>query len=291
MLLQMDEIKVLDRIRKDNGDIHELTESIREYGLMNPLTVVKVNNEYVLIAGFRRYCALQELGETMADVNEIINDDAEDMLRMEYEENVQRKDFTDSEKVAYAEKLRILVAEKARKRMGGHNMPDPDDPSSDKNREMGKTSDIIAPMVGYNNGRQLERATYVSKNRPDLMEKVDAGEMTVGGAYNQARSDARQEKKTWQEALGLGMVDRGNGHKMLGHVGTKGPLSADRYPHIVGSINSAGNYFLIEIRATMELYSEAMMSPEHDEELSEAMLQAFRNAVEAMGDHYKGPKL
>lgn len=291
MLLQMDEIKVLDRIRKDNGDIHELTESIREYGLMNPLTVVKANNEYVLITGFRRYCALQELGETMADVNEIINDDAEDMLRMEYEENVQRKDFTDSEKVAYAEKLRILVAEKARKRMGGHNMPDPDDPSSDKNREMGKTSDIIAPMVGYNNGCQLERATYVSKNRPDLMEKVDAGEMTVGGAYTQARKDARQELRAKMDSLDVGIVVHDDGTKALGIRRPEGPLSADRYPHILGGINSAGAFFLKEIEAQMRDYSEAMMSPEHDEEMSEALLQVFRNAVEAMGDHYKGPKL
>ena len=291
MLLQMDEIKVLDRIRKDNGDIHELTESIREYGLMNPLTVVKVNNEYVLIAGFRRYCALQELGETMADVNEIIVDDAEDMLRMEYEENIQRKDFIDSEKVAYAEKLRVLVAEKARKRMGGHNMPDPDDPSSDKNREMGKTSDIIAPMVGYNNGRQLERATYVSKNRPDLMEKVDAGEMTVGGAYNKARSDARQEERAKLEKQGMGMVDRGDGHKMFGHIGKEGPLDPERYWFVLQSFNVASEHYLNEIRSALERYGEAMASPEHDEELSEALRQAFINAVDAMGDHYKGPKL
>lgn len=291
MLLNINEILVPHRIRQDNGDIHELAESIREYGLMNPITVMEADNKFHLIAGFRRYCAMKELNMDSVEVVVMFPEDAEDMLRMEYEENIRRKDFTDSEKVAYAEKLRVIVAEKARGRMGGHNKTDPDDPSSDKSRETGKTSDIIAPMVGYNNGRQLERATYVSKNRPDLMEKVDAGEMTVGGAYNKARSDARQEERAKLEKQGMGMVDRGDGHKMFGHIGKEGPLDPERYWFVLQSFNIAGEYYMKEIQGTVDRYGEAMASPEHDEELSEILRQTFRNAVDAMGDHYKGPKL
>lgn len=46
MILEMNQIKVMDRVRKDNGDIHELAESIRLYGQMNPITVVEINGEY-----------------------------------------------------------------------------------------------------------------------------------------------------------------------------------------------------------------------------------------------------
>jgi len=291
MYLQLNQIKVLDRIRKDNGDIHELAESIREYGLMNPITVVEINGEYILIAGFRRYSALLELGETGVDASVMYTEDAEDMLRMEYEENVRRKDFTDSEKVAYAEKLRVIEAEKSRKRMGGHNKPDSS--STDKSPEMttGETRDILAQKVGYNSGKQLERATYVAKNRPDLMEKVDAKEMTVGGAYKQARTEARKALKEEMKKNGMGILTFDDGHKLYGHIGSQEPLGAERYPFVVDSIHSAGHFFLKEIQGTMSRYSEAMISPEHDEELSEALCQIFRSAIDAMGDHYKGPRL
>lgn len=50
----------------------------------------------------------------------------------------------------------------------------------------GRTSEVIAKMVGVGGSRQLERMEYLEKNAPssvkDLLEK---GEITVGAAYNQ----------------------------------------------------------------------------------------------------------
>ena len=107
MLISIDDIKVKKRIRKDLGDLEALKDSLRRYGLMNPITL---NSKYELIAGQRRLEAAKQLGWTTIQVN--ILESAQDkisQLEMELEENTQRYDFSDEELLAgYAalEKLR-----------------------------------------------------------------------------------------------------------------------------------------------------------------------------------------
>lgn len=65
MLIEINKIKVADRIRKDYGDIEELARDIRENGLINPPVVTP---EFVLIAGERRLKACQFLGYQQIEV-------------------------------------------------------------------------------------------------------------------------------------------------------------------------------------------------------------------------------
>ena len=62
MDVKISEIKVTERIRKDNGDIESLAKSIKEYGLINAITLMESEGGYVLIAGFRRLSAFKLLG-------------------------------------------------------------------------------------------------------------------------------------------------------------------------------------------------------------------------------------
>ena len=107
MLISIDDIKVKKRIRKDLGDLEALKDSLKRYGLMNPITL---NSRYELIAGQIRLEAAKQLGWTTIQVN--ILESAQDkisQLEMELEENTQRYDFSDEELLAgYAalEKLR-----------------------------------------------------------------------------------------------------------------------------------------------------------------------------------------
>lgn len=107
MLISIEEIKVKKRVRKDLGNLEALKDSLRRYGLMNPVTI---NNKYELIAGQRRLEAAKQLGWTTIPVNILDNvPDKISQLEMELEENTQRYDFSDEELLAgYAalEKLR-----------------------------------------------------------------------------------------------------------------------------------------------------------------------------------------
>ncbi|WP_407399344.1 ParB N-terminal domain-containing protein [Treponema sp.] len=95
MIVKIEDIKIKKRVRRDLGDIEALKDSIRQYGLMNPITL---NAKYELVAGERRLEAAKALG--WERINAIVLDknvDKVHQLEMELEENNQRKEFTDEE--------------------------------------------------------------------------------------------------------------------------------------------------------------------------------------------------
>jgi len=94
MVIPISQIKIKKRVRKDLGNLEDLKESLKLYGLMNPITV---NKRYELIAGERRLSAAKELGWTNINANVIDNLTEIEQLEMELEENNQRKEFTDEE--------------------------------------------------------------------------------------------------------------------------------------------------------------------------------------------------
>jgi ParB-like chromosome segregation protein Spo0J len=97
--IDVDKIKVGDRIRVENGNLEELSESIRQMGLICPICIDKENN---LIAGFRRLSAWRLLrakhGDDYALVPTRILTSDEDPVLVEMEENLRRKQMTWKEK-------------------------------------------------------------------------------------------------------------------------------------------------------------------------------------------------
>lgn len=94
MLVQIKDIKIKRRVRKDLGDLESLKDSLRRYGLLNPITL---NSKYELVAGERRLQAAKAIGWTSINANVIDNISELGQLEMEIEENNQRKEFTDEE--------------------------------------------------------------------------------------------------------------------------------------------------------------------------------------------------
>ena len=92
MLVQIKDIKIKKRVRKDLGNLEDLKDSLRTYGLLNPITL---NSKYELIAGERRLQAATQLGWTSIQANIIDNISEGDQREMEIEENNQRKGFPD----------------------------------------------------------------------------------------------------------------------------------------------------------------------------------------------------
>jgi len=84
-----------DQPRKALGELRELTESVREKGILEPLLVRYVPREdaYYIISGERRYHAARAAGLRELPCIEKSADDAE-MLELGLVENLQRKDLT-----------------------------------------------------------------------------------------------------------------------------------------------------------------------------------------------------
>lgn len=105
MLVQIKDIKIKHRVRKDLGNLDDLKESLKTYGLLNPITL---NSRYELIAGERRLQAAKALGWTSINANVLENLSDVEQLEMELEENNQRKEFTEAELMSGYKRLERL---------------------------------------------------------------------------------------------------------------------------------------------------------------------------------------
>ncbi|MDE3110052.1 MAG: ParB/RepB/Spo0J family partition protein [Acidobacteriota bacterium] len=95
-----------DQPRKHIGDVRELSDSIREKGVLEPLLVRYIPREdmYYIISGERRYHASQAAGLHELPCIEKIADDAE-TLELALIENLQRKDLTPFEEADGLQRL------------------------------------------------------------------------------------------------------------------------------------------------------------------------------------------
>ncbi|MBP7494752.1 MAG: ParB N-terminal domain-containing protein [Spirochaetales bacterium] len=91
MQVRIDDIKVRKRIRKSVGDLSSLMESMRKYGLLQPIVI---DSENTLLAGYRRLEAARQLGWKTIPVVVVNRTENLDRVEIELEENVQRKDFS-----------------------------------------------------------------------------------------------------------------------------------------------------------------------------------------------------
>ena len=100
MKVNIEDIKIGNRIRQEMGDISSLKQSIQKMGLINP---VIINEKNELMSGFRRLEACRQLGWIEVDVR-VINTASDKVMELdlEYHENLARIDLTPDDSVTYS---------------------------------------------------------------------------------------------------------------------------------------------------------------------------------------------
>lgn len=93
---------------EDDETLKNLIDSIKANGLITPISVREIDNgKYQIVAGHRRYKAMQRLGEPMIECNILDNIEKDvDLIRAQLAENIQRKNMTCLEYVEMFEKLK-----------------------------------------------------------------------------------------------------------------------------------------------------------------------------------------
>ena len=109
------------RQKFDETSLYEITASIKEKGILTPITVQKVGNQFILIAGERRLRASKKAGLKKIPVYIIdVADDAE-MIEMALIENIQRENLNpieEAEAYIYLNNRFKLSQEKIAKSVG-----------------------------------------------------------------------------------------------------------------------------------------------------------------------------
>lgn len=93
-----------DQPRKAFEDIEELAATIKEHGLLQPITVVKKDDGYMIISGERRYKA-HLFNEAKTIKAYILDATDEEVQELTLIENIQRNDLTDFEIANHIVKL------------------------------------------------------------------------------------------------------------------------------------------------------------------------------------------
>ena len=157
------------KVRMDE-DMDQLVESVKERGLITPVTLrPKDDGRYEIVSGHRRVkaCEIAGLSVVKADVREMTRDEA---IILMVESNLQRSVILPSEK-AFSYKMRL----EAMKRMPGRPPKENCGPL-DHNFNGQKTRDLIADESA-DSARQIQRYIRLTELVPDLLDLVDEGKI------------------------------------------------------------------------------------------------------------------
>ena len=164
----------------------ELQDSIKKYGVLNPLIVrPKIEGYYEIISGHRRKYAAEKLGYKKIPVIICMLQDDEAVVIM-VDSNLQREQITPSEK-AYAYKMKY---DAIKKKAGRKNC-------SQVDHNTGKRSiDVIRELCG-DSAKQVQRYIKITELIPALLDKVDDGTM----GFTPAVQLSYLKKKEQQEIM------------------------------------------------------------------------------------------
>ena len=145
---------------KDDDDMEQLTESIRQQGVLNPIMVRPLDTgEYEVISGHRRLHAYKKAGIEMIPAFVCSMDRSEAVVAM-VDSNLHREKLLPSEK-AFAYKMKMDATKHQGKALGqvGH-----------------KSRDAVSETES---GRQLQRYIRLTNLIPGILQKVDSGEIAL----------------------------------------------------------------------------------------------------------------
>lgn len=181
-----------------DSQMKELQESIKKYGILNPLIVrPRPEGYYEIISGHRRKYAAQQLKYTKVPViiRYMLEEDA--IISM-VDANLQRERILPSEK-AFAYKMKL----DAMKRQAGR----PSQKNSGQNdQNFGKVSrDVLAEEVGESS-KQIQRYIRLTELIPELLDMVDAKKLNFTIAVDISYIDKEMQKWIYEYIRDTGFI-------------------------------------------------------------------------------------
>lgn len=172
---------------RDDEDMMQLVDSIKERGVITPATVrQKEDGRYELVSGHRRKraCELAGMDTLRCEVVDLNRDEATILM---VESNYQRSQILPSEK-AFAYKMRL----EAMKRQAGRPTKENGSPV-DNNFKGVKTAAVIGEETG-DSQPQIYRYIRLTNLVPELLECVDDGRMKMRPAVELSYLDEDSQR-------------------------------------------------------------------------------------------------
>lgn len=172
---------------KLDEDMDTLVQSVRERGIITPITVrKKEDGRYEIVSGHRRRkaCELAGLDTVKAEVKELTRDEA---IILMVESNFQRSSILPSEK-AFAYKMRL----DAIKRLPGRPAKENSCPVGAN--LIGTRSDENLADESPDSARQIQRYIRLTELVPEIRDMVDDGKIALRPAVELSYLSADEQK-------------------------------------------------------------------------------------------------
>ena len=176
---------------KMDEDMDQLVESIKERGLITPITLrPKEDGRYEIVSGHRRKkaCEIAGLSVVKADVREMSRDEA---IILMVESNLQRSVILPSEK-AFSYKMRLEAMKRQGKRTDLTCRP-----VGDKLDER-RSGEVLGDIVGESE-RQIQRYIRLTELVPELLDLVDEGQIGLRPAVELSYLTKEEQEMVYKQ--------------------------------------------------------------------------------------------
>ena len=177
---------------KMDEDMDQLVESIKDRGLITPITLrPKENGRYEIVSGHRRKkaCEIAGLSVLKADIREMSRDEA---IILMVESNLQRSTILPSEK-AFSYKTRLEALRRQGKRTDLTSAPVGPKLSENSSKQ-------VANEVG-DSRTQVQRYIRLTELTPELLDLVDEGAIALRPAVELSYLTCDEQDMVYKQAL------------------------------------------------------------------------------------------
>ena len=177
--IKISEIEIGDNRRvADIKKVKELAKGIKDVGLINPITVSKVDGGYKLVAGLHRLKAFQELGRDFIKVNVMEGNELELEL-IEIDENLLRNEIDYLERGSYFHRRDEILKTLGRRRPGGGTYSHT--PESGESESL-KTTKDLAKEMNVSETKYYEEIGIAKRTTPTSKEAIKRAGLTKSEA-------------------------------------------------------------------------------------------------------------
>ena len=164
-------------------DLKDLQESLTSFGQMEPVAVTKDN---LIISGHRRVAAMKNLGWDECEVR-VVEPENEVIALIEYNRHRQKTASDILNEARYLEKELRKRVTKGRSESAANE--------GKRKGERVRTAVEVSKRLGVGTTK-MKQLMSISNYEPDLIEKIDRGELSITAAYELVRTKHIQKNKT-----------------------------------------------------------------------------------------------
>lgn len=223
-----------------------------------------------LIDGHNRYSILKKHPEIPYKINEVVFFSRNEALVWIINNQLGRRNLNKADAIDLADKKAEVTAQMAKDKQREYHGNQYDKRTFDQMDESPKTEPIntraeIAKTAGVSEGT-VARYHEVKKKKPELVDKIRKGEMTIGGAYKEVKREERAADKIEESEK---IIEAAINHELPAVEETQKPTYT--VDNLIEEVNAGADNYVRFLKQTLVNRSTTYADPENRKRVYDAI--------------------